>query len=101
MATYPTLFAGGQFGRKNEDKFEIGTLGHAGLAIEEDAIGADIAGLGSQFPSPYCALDANGDASRNSLAGTPIEIRVHSSSASNYGLTPAERFLPSRWRLPV
>jgi len=83
MATYPTLFAGGQFGRKNQDQFELGTLGHGGLAIEEDAIGADIAGLGSQFRSPCCILDANGDASRNSMAGTPIEITVHSSSANN------------------
>jgi hypothetical protein len=77
MAAHPTLSAGGQFGGEHEDQFDIGTLGHVGLGIEEYAVGTDVAGLGRQLSSPDCALNANGHASKNSLAGTAIDRSVH------------------------
>lgn len=75
LAADPTLFAGGEFRRKNEHKFDFAPLLHAGLRIEEDSVSADVAGLRAVIGTLGCAharRHAGGDsrsaaALRNSL----------------------------------
>jgi hypothetical protein len=77
VTTHPTLFAGGEFGRKNHDEFEVGALDEARLCKEKDAVGADIASFSAEFLVSITAFYAHRHAGDNSLARTTIKISTH------------------------
>src|ERR1700681_2289466 len=81
LAAYPALFARSQFGRKNQDQFNVGALLHAGLGVEKDSVGAHIAGLRSLIGTVGGA-HARGNPRWDSSSGTALGVDLHGRSAN-------------------
>ena len=75
VAADPAFFAGGEFRRKNQNQLDVRTFFHAGLGVEEYAIRAHIASLGTRFR--VGAAHADRKSGDNSLARTAIDLRSH------------------------
>ena len=76
LAADPALFARGELGRKDQHQLDFGALLHAGLGVEEHAVGANIASLRGVVGALRSA-DARGHAGRDSCSCAAIIVGCH------------------------
>src|SRR5208282_244460 len=95
LATHPAPLPGSEFRRKNQHQFHLAPFLHAGFGIEENAVGANVARLGSMvgpLGRTYTGGDAGGDAA--SSAAFSIGFHRWAGSSANAQLlytTPSSR----------
>src|SRR4029077_14976448 len=83
LAAHPALFAGREFGRKDQDQLDVSSLFHARLGIEEDSVGADVAGLGGVIRTVRIT-HARGNASSDAGSGAAFGVSFHVGEVPTY-----------------
>lgn len=83
LAAYPTLLAGRKFGGKDQHQFDLSSLLHAGLGVEVNSVGADVAGLGGMIGA-VCGAQARGNTGGDSGSGAALGIGLHAGCGTTY-----------------
>jgi hypothetical protein len=76
LAAHPALLAGGEFGGENQDQFHVASLFHAGLGVEKDSVGADVASVRGLVDS-MSGAHAGGNAGGDSRSGAALGVGFH------------------------
>ena len=82
LTAYPTLLAGSELGRKNQNKLHVAALLHAGLSVEENTIGADIPRL-RRLIGAISSAHACRDASSDPGSSTALGVRLHTGKSAH------------------
>src|SRR6266700_6575099 len=89
LAAHPAFLAGREFWGKNQHQFDVGALLHAGLGVEENSVGTDIASLRLLIDAMRGA-QARGNASGDSCSGSALGGSLHAGKVPTY-CTPIPR----------
>jgi hypothetical protein len=95
LAAHPAFFTRGEFRGENQHQFDVGTLLYAGFGIEENSIGADIAGLRS-LVNALNRTNARGNASGDSSSGAALGVLHDGGTTVHQGDESYEKFRASR-----
>src|ERR1700686_5827257 len=94
LATHPAFLAGGEFGRKNQHQFDVRALFHAGLGVEEDSVGASIAGLRGLIHA-LSGAHTRGNAGRDSSSRAALGVSLHAGESAHLLYTNARNWTRS------
>ena len=88
LAADPAFFSIGELGRQDQNQLDLGSLLHAGLGIEEDAVGAHVSGLDGFIAADGCVLGVNtaqpsGHAGRDSGSGAAFGVSGHGAETNH------------------
>jgi len=90
LTTDPAFFARGELRREDENEFDVGSLLHGGVGVEEHAIGADVTSMRGMIGS-LGGADVGGDAGGDAGSG----------AAFGDGFHETRYFTPRRQVLPI
>jgi hypothetical protein len=76
LAADPVFFTRREFGREDQNQFDIGSLLDAGLRIKINAVSADIASMGVEIDTLRRA-NTGRNAGGNSRTGAALALEVH------------------------